>query len=71
LIEDIKLIERTLDYLIELLNAENPLFYKEYKTLPFNLYKEIERLSVSKSVIYNDVCSKSKLVADSFHKNIK
>lgn len=71
MIEDIKLIEKTLDNLVSLLDNNDPLFYKEYKSLPFNLYKEIEKLSVSKSVIYKEICRKSKLVADSFHKNIK
>ena len=33
--------------------------------------EEIEKQSVSKSVIYKEICRKSKLVADSFHKNVK
>lgn len=64
------IIEETLDELIALFNADKKLFYKSYRTLPIELYREIERLSVSKSTLYSKLCKKAKLVTDNFHKNI-
>lgn len=69
--KDIELIRKTLEYLLKLLDSGDELFYKEYKSLPIDLYREIERLSLSKSMIYKELCSKSKKVADAFHKSIK
>lgn len=65
------LVEETLDELIINLEQDAPTFFKSYKSLPFALYVEIERLSVSKSALFKDLCEKARLVADSFHKSIK
>lgn len=69
--KNIELVRETLEYLISLLESDDPLFFKEYKSLPIDLYREIERLSLSKSMIYRDLCEMSKKVADAFHKSIK
>lgn len=68
---DNNLIEQTLDELIILKDKDKTLFYKSYKSLPFELYEEIERLSVSKSALYKVLCSKARIVAESFHRSIK
>lgn len=68
---DKTLIENTLDELIQIMETNKQLFYKSYKSLPIEMYAEIERLSVSKSSLYKDICSKSRLVAETFHKSIK
>jgi len=64
-------IEGTLDNLIELHNTDYKLYCKTYKTLPFSLYCEIERLSVSKSTLYKELCEKASFVAENFHRKIK
>ncbi len=63
-------IEKTLDDLIVLIGEDIKLFHKTYKTLPIELYSEIERLSMSKSSVFLSLCNKAKLVAETFHKNI-
>lgn len=65
------LIEETLDELLLLIEENKTIFYKSYKSLPFEIYSEIERLSVSKSSLYKDLCTKAKDVAETFHKSIK
>lgn len=68
---DNNLVEETLDELILVMEKDKQTFYKSYKALPFDLYSEIERLSVSKSALYKMLCSKARVVAESFHKSIK
>ena len=68
---DTKKVKETLDSLIELQKTDPNLFYNTYRSLPFELYKEIERLSVSKSIINRELCDKSKFISNSFHKSIK
>ena len=68
---DSDLIKETLDDLLKIKEEDFNLFYNSYKSLPLTLYSEIERLSVSKSTLFMDLCKKAKLVADSFHKSIK
>lgn len=71
MIPDDETIKETLDDLLELMKKDHSLFFQAYKSLPLDIYKEIERLSVSKSSIYKDICTKARTVADSFHKSIK
>ena len=66
-----ELIEETLDNLIDLMEEDHVIFFKSYKSLPLDIYTEIERLSVSKSTLYRDLCIKARKVADNFHKSIK
>lgn len=65
------LVEETLDELILSLEKDSPTFFKSYRSLPFALYVEIERLSVSKSALFKSLCEKARLVAESFHRSIK
>lgn len=67
---DSYLVEETLNELLALYKKDPKIFYKSYVSLPIDLYKEIERLSVSKSTLYGDICKKAKTVADHFHKSI-
>lgn len=69
--ERIEEIKESLNSLIKLQETDKVLFSKTYRSLPFELYKEIERLSVSKSIVFSELCDKSKFVSDSFHKSIK
>jgi hypothetical protein len=64
-------IEETLNDLIKLIEKDKKVFYQTYKSLPFGIYKEIERLSVSKSALFKSLCEKAKKVAETFHKSIK
>jgi hypothetical protein len=65
------LVEETLDELIRGMENNLLTFYKSYRALPFDLYVEIERLSVSKSALYRGLCDKARVVAESFHRSIK
>jgi len=65
------LIDDTLDNLIEHLKEDEKRFFKIYKSLPIEIFKEIERLSSSKSYLKKDRCDKARFVADSFHKQVK
>lgn len=65
------LVEETLDKLIQVMEEDESVFFKSYKALPFALYAEIERLSVSKSALFKELCEKAKLVAENFHRSIK
>lgn len=67
---DSNLAEETLNELLILYEKDKKIFYKSYTSLPIELYKEIERLSVSKSTLYGELCKKAKTVADNFHKSI-
>ncbi|MCK5788688.1 MAG: hypothetical protein KAH32_06805 [Chlamydiia bacterium] len=60
-----------LEDLYELCINDDESFYKIYKNIPFNFYYTIEQLSVSKSIVYKDLCVKAKLVTNTFHKSIK
>jgi hypothetical protein len=71
MIDNSEIIKETLDNLIDLKEKDPTLFFQAYKSLPFNIYSEIERLSVSKSSLYKDLCKKARDVANSFHKSIK
>lgn len=68
---DNNLVEETLDELIQGMEKDEATFFKSYKALPFALYVEIERLSVSKSAIFKQLCDKARIVAESFHRSIK
>jgi hypothetical protein len=64
-------IEETLDELLIMMEDNIDIFYKSYKSIPFELYSEIERLSVSKSSLQEELCNKARKVAETFHKSIK
>ena len=64
------LVKETLDNLLLIYEKDVKLFSKSYKSLPFSLYEEIERLSISKSTLYIDLCKKARSVANKFHKNV-
>lgn len=66
-----ELIEKTLDDLIDILNKDKKLFKKTYPLIPFEIYKQIERLAISKSVVNKELCAKAKLVSTTFHKHFK
>ena len=63
-------LEKTLDILLELYDSDPSKFKNHYRSLPLEVYIKIERLSISKSILYKDICNKAKLVALYFHKNI-
>ena len=65
------LIDITLDDLITHIEKDKKKFFKIYKSLPIEIYKEIEKLSSSKSYLKKERCDKARFVADSFHKQIK
>ena len=67
---DSNLVKETLNELLALHEKDERIFYKSYISLPIELYKEIERLSVSKSTLYGELCKKAKTVADNFHRSI-
>lgn len=60
-----------LDNLYELCENNDEAFFKIYKNIPFNYYYTIEQLSMSKSVVYKELCTKAKVVTNTFHKSIK
>jgi len=63
-------ISDTLDNLLELLETSPAVFHKTYRSLPYDTYSEIERLSLNcqKSEKQKEVVKKAKLVAEAFHK---
>lgn len=67
---DSNIIEETLNELLLLYKEDKKLFCKTYRSIPLEIYSEIERLSVSKSTLFKGVCVKAKNVADNFHNNI-
>ena len=67
----VELIEETLQSLLQILDYDKGLFYNMYRSLPYELYKEIEKLSVSKSETYKDLCIMAKKVTTEFHNNPK
>jgi hypothetical protein len=64
-------IEQTLDDLLQLHKKDEVAFCKSYKSLPLNIYSEIERLSVSKSTLFKPLCDKAQQVTTLFHSSIK
>lgn len=66
-----EVVEDTMDMLIKMMETNIIEFHKAYKSTPFEIYSEIERLSVSKSSVHEGICVKARLVADTFHKNIR
>jgi len=68
---DENIIDETLDSLLKMHSISPSLFFKTYKSLPINLFCEIERLSMSRSTLYKDRCTKASTVADYFHKSVK
>ena len=60
----------TLDDLISLIKTDIGLFYKTYRSLPYPIYSEIERLSLSCQKVQKqkETIVKSKIVANTFHK---
>ena len=66
---NVELIKNTVKELLLLIDKNEDLFYKSYRSLPYPLYKEIESLSISKSLIYKDLCDKAKIITDKFHSN--
>lgn len=71
MIENSNIIKETLDTLLVLKDQDHTLFFQAYKSLPLDIYKEIERLSVSKSTLYKELCTKARTVANTFHKSVK
>lgn len=67
---DERTIEETLDGLIAQYESVPDLFYKSYIALPVDIYKEIERLSMSKSTLHIRICKKARKVADTYHRSI-
>ena len=59
-----------LDDLIGLIETDIVLFYKTYRSLPYPIYSEIERLSLSCQKVQKQkkTIVKSKIVANTFHK---
>lgn len=49
---------------------DNEEFSMLYKTLPFNYYFAIEKLSYSRSQEHKDICDKAREITNKFHKNI-
>lgn len=67
---DYEILEDTLNDLLLLYRRSPSIFHKSYKSLPLDIYISIEKLSMSKSILYKDLCNKAKLVAEYFHKSI-
>jgi hypothetical protein len=59
-----------LDNLVDLIEKDPALFHKTYRSLPYETFSEIERLSLNcqKADKQKDVVKKAKIVADAFHK---
>lgn len=67
-----RVIEReVLDSLIEMLEEDKTRFYQTYSALPFNIFLEIEKLSMSKTSFNKSLCLKARRVANTFHNNFK
>ena len=67
----LELVQDTLSELVPLIERDEDLFFKTYKSLPFNVYKEIETLSISKSSTHRALCEQSRIVTKAFHNNKK
>ena len=57
--------------LIELQKTDERKFFQTYRSLPFNIYKEIENLSLSKSLSNKELSKKAKFITKKFHENFK
>jgi len=71
LILSVTLIRDTLQVLTELIDSDKDLFYKMYRNIPYEIYQEIEKLSVSKSEVYRDLCINAKKITTEFHNSPK
>ena len=68
---EIQIMTKTLQELLHLLKTDKVLFFSIYRALPFELFKEIEKLSISKSLIYKDFCRDARKITTAFHSNAK
>ena len=71
MIKDNEILNNTINDLILLLGEDYNKFHNIYKSLPFNIYKKIEKMSVTKSTKNFDLHNKAKKISIAFHKKFK
>ena len=65
------LIEDTINDLLTILEEDYKKFHVIYKSLPFEIYKKIERLAITKSIKNPDLHDNAKRLSNTFHKKFK
>ena len=60
-----------MDSLLKLMEEDEKKFFDTYRSLPFNIYKEIEKLSLSKASTNTELTIKAKIITKKFHAQFK
>ena len=68
---NIDLVKNTIEDLLSIKEENYIKFYNIYKSLPFDIYKKIEKLAVTKSIKNKELHDKAKELSKAFHKKFK
>ena len=60
-----------IDSLLKLMKEDEKKFFSTYPALPFNIYNEIEKLSLSKASTNMELTAKAKIITKKFHEQFK
>lgn len=71
MIKDNEIIKNTIDNLILMMEEDYTKFHNIYRSLPFDIYKKIEKMAVTKSTRNEELHTMAKKISIAFHKKFK